>query len=197
VCNVFAPAQIHLSKPLSTPNTLAGLKIAAGSREASNVVARLGGTPISIPLPEYYEALQRGTIDGADIAWTAFEAFKLYEVTSYHIDTTLNGGAGLLFMSRKRYEALSPEARRIIDNNSGEKLSGEFGAFWDSEEDKGRRLVESKGEKQRIVDLTPQQTADWRQRTAAVVDDWVKTTPDGAKVLAEYKKLLADVRAGR
>jgi TRAP-type C4-dicarboxylate transport system substrate-binding protein len=193
----FPPVGVHTAKPLKSLDSLAGLKFGVGSKVLSDVVTKLGGTPISLPLTDFYEGLQRGTIDGILGQWTQFEPFKLYEVTTYHVDTELGGAAGVAFMSKKRYNALSPEARKVIDDNSGEAQSRKFGAFWDAVNQEGRSLVQSKGEKHTIVKLTQEQAASWRERTTPVVADWVKGTPDGDKVLAAYRELLAAVQAGK
>ena len=36
-----------------------------------------------------------------------------------------------------------------------------------------------------------------RNRLQAVRDSWTKATPNGAKILETYEKLLADVHAGK
>jgi len=193
----FPPAGVHTAKPLKSLDSLAGLKFGVSSKVLSDVITKLGGTPISLPLTDYYEGVQRGTIDGVLGQWTQFEPFKLYEVTTYHVDTQFGGSAGVAFMSKARYNALSPEARKVIDDNSGEAQSRKFGAFWDAVNQEGRVLVQSKGERHTIVKLTAEQEAAWRAKTEPVVADWVKSTPDGEKVLAKYHELLAAVQAGK
>jgi hypothetical protein len=36
----------------------------------------------------------------------------------------------------------------------------------------------------------------WKQRVQPMLDEWVKTTPDGAHVLAAFRDEIAKVRAG-
>ncbi len=50
------------------------------------VVAKVSAQSIAepLPLPDLYAALQHGTVDGAVVAWTAFQPYKLAEVTGYH-----------------------------------------------------------------------------------------------------------------
>jgi TRAP-type C4-dicarboxylate transport system substrate-binding protein len=102
----------------------------------------------------------------------------------------------MTFMARKKWDALPAAARKVIDDNSGEKQSRLFGAFWDAVNGEGRKMVEGVA-KHRIVALTPAQDAAWRRAGEAVAAEWVKTTPGGEKILAAYKAELAKAKAGR
>jgi TRAP-type C4-dicarboxylate transport system substrate-binding protein len=94
------------------------------------VVERLGGLPLAMPIIDIYEAVQRGTADGTTIQWTAFQPFKLAEVTSYHVDVFLGSQPSMVLMAKKNYQALPAQARKLIDDNSGEKQTRVFGQFW-------------------------------------------------------------------
>lgn len=191
----FPQSSLHLAKPLKSIDNISGLKIATGSKYGAGIVKQLGATPIFLPLPDYYEGLQRGTVDGIVMTWTAFQPFKLAEVTKYHIDTQLGGAPGAVFMTKKRYNALPPEARKIIEANSGEAQSRMFGAFWDRVQDEWRQKV--KGMKDHtVVSLTAEQTAEWRKRVAPLAEEWIKNTPDGEKVYAKYTELVNQLEAG-
>jgi TRAP-type C4-dicarboxylate transport system substrate-binding protein len=195
VC-VFSQASLHTRRPLQKPDDIANLKIATGSRIISDVIARLNGTPISIPLSDTYEALQRGTVDGIVTPWTAILPFKLYEVLRYHVDTELGSNVGAVFMSKKRFAELAPAAQKVIMDNSVEPESRHFGAFWDSENNRGREAVRAMPD-HTLVTLSPEQSAGLRERLQPVRQAWAQSTPKGAAILRTYEQLLADVRAGR
>ena len=74
-----------------------------------NTGTTTGGTPISMAAENMYESLQRGTIDGLITSWSAFEPYKLQEVTAYHIEAPLGATPSMFFMARKKFDAL-PEA---------------------------------------------------------------------------------------
>jgi TRAP-type transport system periplasmic protein len=133
--------------------------------------------------------LQRGGADGVNIQWTAFQPFKLGEVTHFHIEAQLGSAAAAIFMAKKRYEALPAAARKIIDENSGEAQSRAFGAFWDKVDQEGRDDVRKLPGHQ-IAELSPAQKEAWRKKIEPLVAEWTKSTPDGAKVLAAYRQQL-------
>lgn len=193
----FPPAGLHFAKQPKTLETLAGLKFALGSKVGASTIERLGGTPLSMVTSDYYTAIQRGMVDGAMVQWTAFQPFKLEDVTFYHVDTKLGGAAGMVFMAKKKYAALPAAARKILDDNSGEAESRVYGKFWDDVDNEGRQSVEALGSKHTIVTLPAATEAKWRVAVTPVIDEWVKSTPDGAKVLAAFRAETAKVKAGQ
>jgi TRAP-type C4-dicarboxylate transport system substrate-binding protein len=189
------PSAFHFAKPLKSIDTLAGEKLIVPSKVAGDALTALGGAPLSLPLTDMYQAIQRGTADGTMIAWVAFNPWKLFEVTTYHVDTAFGGAAGMIFMSKAKYDALPPAAKKIIDNNSGEALSRAFGQTM-LDEDHVQRDAVSKMPKQTFVTPTAVQLAGWRQKITPVIDQWTKAVPDGDKVLAQFKTELANIKAG-
>jgi TRAP-type C4-dicarboxylate transport system substrate-binding protein len=193
----LTPSGIHMSHPLKSLDTLGGAKLVVASKVNADAVSLLGGAPLSIPLSEMYEAIQRGTADGAAVAWTSFDPFKLAEVTSYHVDTRLGTSAAMMFMTKAVYDGLSPAAKKIIDAHSGEAQSRAFGAWWDGERKTGKETTIARGDKRTIVDPTPEQTAAWQQKLQPLVDNWAHTAPDGVKILAAYRAEVAKIETGQ
>jgi TRAP-type transport system periplasmic protein len=137
-----------------------------------------------------YEALQRNTVDGVMLGWTAVLSFKLQEVTTYHADAALGTTGGMLFIAKKRYAALPPAVKQILDQFSGEGESRELGKFWDRLQVFGDKLVKGLPN-QTVIDTPPDQTAKWRADAEPVAADWAKRTPDGDKVLKAFREELA------
>jgi TRAP-type C4-dicarboxylate transport system substrate-binding protein len=156
----------------------------------------LGGSPSSLPLPDLYPGLQHGTVDGAVIAWTAFQPYKLAEVTSYHYEMRLGASTGMVFMAKKRYDALPAAAKKILDENSGEAASRTLGLAWDEVADEARKAAEADS-KQQVVVPTPEALAKWQKITAPIAADWVKNTPGGEKVLTAFRTYLAEIKTGK
>jgi TRAP-type transport system periplasmic protein len=107
------------------------LRVAVATKNGGEIVTRLGGAPQSIQLIDLYAALQRGGADGVMINWPSFPPFKLNEVTSYHLQAPFGGSATMIFMAKKKWDALPVAARKILAANAGEAESRHFGAFWD------------------------------------------------------------------
>lgn len=193
---VYPQADVHLAKPPKAPlDTLQGLRLMVVAKVSAQSIAALGGSPSSPPLPDLYAGLQHGTVDGAVVAWTAFQPYKLGEVTSYHYEMRLGASTGMVFMAKKRYDALPPAAKKILDENSGEAASRTLGLAWDEVADEARKAAEA-DPKVQVVTPTADALAKWEKITAPVSADWVKNTPGGEKVLTAFRTYLAQVKAG-
>jgi TRAP-type C4-dicarboxylate transport system substrate-binding protein len=187
---------LHMLKSLSEPTALAGNKIMVTSKTAADVITRLGATPISLPPFQVYEALHAHTVDGTVTGWPSFQPFKLIEVTSYHIDAPLGSAIGVVFMAKAKYNSLSEAARKIIDANSGEAASHEFGRVWDTVADRARELIK-KTPGQVLTVPTDAEVAEMKKKVAPVVDDWLASTPDGRETLDQFTAALTAISASK
>ena len=194
--STISQASIHMLKALPAPTALAGNKIMVTSKTAADVITRLGGAPISLPPFQVYEALMRHTVDGTVTGWPSFQPFKLIEVTTYHIDAPIGSSIAVVFMAKNKYNALPDAARKIIDANSGEGASREFGRMWDRVAERARQLIK-KTPGQQLVAPSAAEAADMKKKTAPVVDDWLAATPDGSETLDQFNAALAAVSAGK
>jgi TRAP-type C4-dicarboxylate transport system substrate-binding protein len=194
--STISQASIHMLKALPGPTALAGNKIMVTSKTAADVITRLGAAPISLPPFQVYEALLRHTVDGTVTGWPSFQPFKLIEVTTYHIDAPIGSSIAVVFMSKSKYESLPEQARAIIDANSGEAASREFGAMWDRVAERARKLIK-RTPGQQLVAPSEADTAEMRKKVEPVVDDWLAATPDGRETLDQFTAALAAVTAGK
>lgn len=193
----FPPSGIHYAKQPKTFDDLKGLKLATGSKVGADTVERLGGTPLSMITSDYYTSVQRGMVDAVLVQWTAFQPFKLQDVTFYHLETKLGGTTGMVFMAKKKYDSLPAAVKKILDDNSGEAESRVYGKFWDDVDNEGRDMVKALGDKHHIIQQSPEIAAKWRKAVEPVIDDFVKAAPDGAKVLAAFRAETSKVKAGQ
>jgi len=194
--STISQASIHMLKPLSAPTALSGNKIMVTSKTAADVITRLGAAPISLPPFQVYEALMRHTVDGTVTGWPSFQPFKLIEVTTYHIDAPIGSSIAVVFMAKSKYNSLPEAARKIIDANSGEKASREFGRMWDTVAERARQLIKKTPGQQLAVPSDAEAT-EMKKKTAPVVDDWLASTPDGRETLNQFNTALAAVAAGK
>jgi TRAP-type transport system periplasmic protein len=190
----LANSGLHLDRTPPAPDDIRGLKIVASSKITGDIVTALGGTPISLQQNDMYTALQRHAVDGTYGAWTSFPAFKLGEVTSYHIEAKLGGAPAMVFMARKTFAALPAAARKVLMDNSGEAASRRFGAYWMTLDNEVREQYRHAAG-HTIAELTPAQLATWRDKLAPIYAQWLTNTPGGDAVLAQYRALLKGVAA--
>lgn len=183
----FSSSGLHANRPVETIDDLKGMKVAVSSRTTANIMATLGASPVTLTPPELYVGMSRGVIEGIFIGWTAVKTFKLDEVTHDHLEAPLGGAPSAVFMNKAVYAALPKKAKEAINKYSGEAFSEKLGANNEAAGSaESRRVASEPG--QSVHSLSASQHKIWEARIRPVIDAWVKRTPNGAKVLAAYRK---------
>ena len=128
---------IMRDKQIRTPQDIAGLKIRVAGSVAADVVTALGATPVQMPIPQVYNALQTGLIDGIITGSSAIADFKLLEVAnSYTIGAPLGRIAFFAVMNQAKYDSLPDDQKAAIDANSGRSLSKSAEDAWNAKAEK-------------------------------------------------------------
>jgi TRAP-type C4-dicarboxylate transport system substrate-binding protein len=180
--------ELHSSKPVRTIEDMKGLKVAAIDRSSAQVIEKLGGVPVTMDPPDLYQAASRGTVQAITIAYTGVLQFKVHEVTNFHLNGLgLGAGSGFLFANKQWFEGLPAQARDAIKKNSTWETSRDFGAVIDSVITEQFEAV-SKMPGQTMETIAPQERERWVKTSQSIIDDWVKSTPNGAAILAAYKE---------
>ncbi|HLI20785.1 MAG TPA: TRAP transporter substrate-binding protein DctP, partial [Stellaceae bacterium] len=191
----FPQSSLHLVKaPTTKLLDLKGLRIIGGGQR--DVIGALGGTAMAIALTDSYEALQRGTADGMLFPMAATHDFKIDEVTHYHILASLGGGPGGIWMTKAKYQSLSPAVQKVLDANTGEAPSRRLGYHLDQLQEEVPKLI-AKSPNQTIVPISAEQLSAWKKEAQPVYESW--NSADKAKgdaALAKVRELDAEVRAG-
>jgi TRAP-type C4-dicarboxylate transport system substrate-binding protein len=187
---------VHLRSAPKSLEDLKGEKLVAPTQMTALAAQYMGAQAITLSSPEAYEAINRGTADGTILSWNVYFSFRIGEVAHYHIDQSMGTAAGMIFMSKKVYDGLSPDAKKAIDDNSGEAASRAFGKWWDNDNNKNREIAKQ-DPKQTVVNLDPAMQAKWAKRLDGAITDWSKSRPGIDKILADYKRLLTEVAAGK
>ena len=185
----YAQSPVHLSQGLDALDDLGGRRIIAGGATLSASLTAVGGVPLSINAGDSYEAVQRGTADGRLMSWTAIPAFRFGEVTTQHVEVPLGTAPGGVIINRAVWEGLTPEARAIIERHSGEAMVRIMAEFQIAQTEEIRQEMLDLGHT--IVRPTPEQLADWHERTEPARAAWLAETPDGAAVLEHFTGSVA------
>jgi TRAP-type C4-dicarboxylate transport system substrate-binding protein len=183
------------AKPASHTD-LTGLKIAMGSKMRATMINAMGGVPIQLGPPEYYQAIQKGAADGAQSTVGAIGAYKLQELLHYYVYGPFGGGFTFIVMNPNSYAKLPDDLKKVIDDNSGYMMSRKASAFLRDWEDKflKEKMLSIAGNER--VDLTADEVAAWQKAFAAAEGDWVGSVEGGPAILADFKAALAAEPAG-
>jgi TRAP-type C4-dicarboxylate transport system substrate-binding protein len=117
-----APSQLNSrEKQIKTFEDMKGLKTHVRGGPDANMVKALGAVPVSMPMPEVYEALQRGVVDVGFLNWEGISSFKWFEATKARtqLPKGLYINSILVSMNWNTYKNLPPDVQKIFDEVSG------------------------------------------------------------------------------
>ncbi len=195
---VHGPGVIHTSdKPVKSVADLRGLKMRAPTRQVTKLMASLGATPVGMPLPGIPDALSKGTIQGCVIPWEVVPSVKVHELTKFHAEFDPAGGSlytttFVMAMNKNKYNALPPDVKKVIDNNSGMATSAWLGKTQQAGDAAGRKSASDRGNT--IFTVNAAESQDFRRKSRAIEVEWVedmnKRGFDGRKLLETARSLI-------
>lgn len=167
------PGQILTTqKQVKTLEDLKGLKLRTPGSIMSKVLKQLGAVPVPMPITEVYTALERKTIDGICGPWEIMPPFKFYELIKYVTVADIYTLTFFEVMNKDKYNALPDNLKRVIDENSGLKMSIEAGRAYDMADKPAYELSLKKGIE--VYTLPPQERSEWIEAAKPVEADWLK-----------------------
>jgi TRAP-type C4-dicarboxylate transport system substrate-binding protein len=180
------PGQYIISrKPIRGPEDLKGLKIRVYGAADTDFVRALGMEPVAIAFAEVYTALERGTVDAALTGSYPAFAIKLFEVAKYIIDVNHGPNSGVLVVSKRSWDRLSPDQQAAL-----RKLGGEFSEKgWEIGRRTDKEGIDKNREKgMEFIAVTPAMAAAVKEAvTKVVLPNWVKRAgPDGRAIFTRY-----------
>ena len=185
-------------KQIKTMADLKGLKMRAPTRQTNKLLAKLGATPVSMPLPAIPDAVSKGVIDGFMLPWEVIPSVKLHEMVKFHSETdpkerALYEAVFIMAMNPAKYDSLPAELKKVIDNNSGAALVKHIGKTWDEAAAPGRKAAEDR--KNTFYMIPASELANWRAASAPLYDEWIAEVTakgsDGKALLAKAQALLS------
>lgn len=196
VFHTHGPGFIHSNKPVATLDDVKGQKLRGPTRVITNLLGKLGATPVGMPVPAVPEAVSKGVIDGAVIPWEVTIPLKMTELTDNHAGFSQAPGlytaTFVMTMNKAKYESLPDDLKAVIDNNSGPEVSKIFGQAMDEMDVIGRSKADETGNT--IVDLEDQREA-WMAVGAEVEADWIAEMDgkgeDGAALVKAAREAIA------
>lgn len=111
-------------KPVLSVDDLKGLKIRVPGAMMAKTVEALGATPVPMPAPKMYQALQTGVVDGLLVGSSVIRAFKIGEVANHFtIGAPLGLAAFFLVMNEGTYAGLPDDQKEALASVTGRELS--------------------------------------------------------------------------
>ena len=176
----YGKDEVCSKEPITKLEDFKGKRIRASGVSQATWVVALGGAPVSIDAGEVYQALQRGTIDGAISGPSSFETRKWYEVVKYGTDSNISPVCPYwIVMSMNSWNKLSPGLQKII-MDAGKKAQAYNLDIADREDMLSTEKIQKMG-------MVLNKISDKEQ------DRWREASND--KLLELYKKAVGEGKA--
>ena len=188
---------ITTKKQVKTIEDIKGLKIRTTGGPPTEQMKALGAIPVLIPMPDNYQSLDKGIIDGMGAPWEAILSFRLYEVVKYY---TIVPTAAVYFsmsMNKQKWESLPKDVQDAITSVSGLEAAKFWGRnFFDTAEEGVDEQIKKGGYEMIKYTVPPDELARWTKVAGEPLwNEWVKKMegkgrPDAQQVLNATLDLL-------
>lgn len=170
--HAHGPGILHTKdKPVRKLEDLKGMKM-RGHGTSALVLKALGATPVPKPMPELYQMLQKGVVEGALYPYEVNKGWRMAEVVKYATGSYAAAYTTTFFvvMNKNKWNALPSDIQKIIMDINEEWIN-KHGAAWDTSDIDGvRALLENGGQ---IIGLDKKEAARWKEAVAPIADKYV------------------------
>ena len=180
-------------KPIQGIDDLKGMTIRCPAGAVTDLLSAWGASPITMPPPDLYEAIEKKNINGYIFEPAGICNFSLQEITHYYTDYPLYDGPFALIMNKAQWDSLPKEYQDAIDGISGKDASlGAAKAFADDVVAKREVIKAAGGE---FVELPADSVAEMQVTADQIAQSWVENNSkdgfDAGAYLADAKAFAA------
>jgi TRAP-type C4-dicarboxylate transport system substrate-binding protein len=176
-----------------------GLKFRIGGGMIVEITKRLDMNSTLKPAPQSYELISTGVMDGTLLPAESLKAFKINTLIK-HI-TTVPGGlyntSFVFAMNPDKYNSLSAQDKKAVDELSGEYAARLFGRYWDRYD--ADSMKDAKERNVSVISASPAMIQDITIRIGKIERDWAAAAekaglPNAMSVLAEFRGEIAKAK---
>jgi TRAP-type transport system periplasmic protein len=171
--HAHGPGYFHTKKIISSLDEVKGMRIKSSGLSAK-IVSAIGAVPVTMPIPETYDALQRGLADGVLLNNDILKSLKFGDFCKC---TVLNSGIAytvsfFVTMNKEKWNSLPPDIQRIFEQVS-EEYAEKMGRAWDDADREAEEWVRQKGE-HKFVKASKEDVAKAREKVKPLLNDYVQ-----------------------
>ena len=172
------------SKKLEKASDLNGMTIRASAEPLVKWLAEFGATGKGCPITELYQNLQNGAFDGALTDWHGIESFRLYDnCADYFADEAVQFNTYYFLMNEAKYDSLSDENKKVIDECSGEAALELMKGAWDDMTKTAKDNIEAAGGT--VYQLPAEEHQLLVDAAAKITEGWMDTNGENGKALID------------
>jgi len=167
-----APGTFHTKKEIKSFDDIKGLRIKANAENAE-IVKVLGGAPVTMPITETYDALQKGLAEGILLPNEALKGWRFAEVVKSSLDSNAVSYLTSMYviMNKNKWNQISKEDQATIEKINEEWIEKQ-GNLWNKLDKEGKEYAIQKGVK--FVKVSKDEEAKVAAKMRPILDEYVK-----------------------
>ena len=174
---------LHLKAKSDTVDGLKGIKVRVPDKNAADMVNAFGMSGILIPWGETIPALASGAVAGVSTSAVSGVDGKFWGFLKYVYPTNHVWSSQIVTVNLDEWKKLKAEQRQAIEETA-KRLEPEFwAASVKADTDSLARLKEGGME---VVEIPPAMMAEFRARSAPLLDAFLKRVPAAEKAVRAY-----------
>ena len=144
-----------------------------GHGTSALVINALGGTPVSLPMPELYVSLQKGIVEGALYPLETNKGWRMAEVVDYLTNSKSIAYTSSFYvvMNKDKWELIPADLQKIIVEINQEWIE-KHGNAWDESDQIGLDYFKSLGHE--VISLSDAESTRWKTTIEPVIDVYIE-----------------------
>lgn len=173
------PYKLVCTEPAKSLADLEGRKLRTWGKDMPRLAEAAGMTPVTLKLPELYEALDRGAVDCIPFSVDLMANYKIYEVAKHVMNVTLwLGPTNGTWIAREAWNDLSEEQQSVIETVSRRAAIRDRKATLEAGNE-ARATLKDKGVK--FHDFPDAEVAKWKRRNPDFFADFIAEMEERGK----------------
>lgn len=171
--HAHGPGLLHSAKtPIASLADMQGMKFRATGNSAK-VVEALGATPVAMSMPDSYQSIQKGVVNGGMYPVETNKGWKMAEVVDYMTESFSVAYTTTFFvvMNKDKWADISAESQQVITELNAE-YAAKHAQAWDESDKVGKAFFLEKGGE--IVPLPEAEAAKWKDAAAPILDAYAQ-----------------------
>lgn len=191
--NAHGPGFIHTRKDaVESLDDMKGLKIRSTGMSA-DVLKALDASPVTMAMPDAYQSLQKGVVDGSIHPVETNKGWNIGEVVDYMTKSYATGYTTTFFvvMNKDKWNSLDSKDQEII-KEINQEWAARHAEAWDTSDEEGMEFFKDQGGE--VVTLDDEEDKKWQEAVAPVIEDYKQDLDDkglnGQEVISTIEDAL-------
>jgi TRAP-type C4-dicarboxylate transport system substrate-binding protein len=184
------PNDLMTSKPVRSLADLKGMELRV-SGTGAEVIKRLGGIPIAMPMSDTPEAIQKGIVKGIVSSLETLKDFNYAAYCPYATEANLFVVSFAVVMNREKWESLPADVKKVIDDMRREQAEW-TGDYVDRHVRESLAWSKDKYNHQ-VFQLSQKDRMETQKLVQPMLDEYVKRTEaqgvPGKKIVGDAQQL--------